>query len=210
MQIVVPDDQLSLAIGRRGQNVRLAAELTGWRIDISSETKVAEERERAGASLSRVEGLTEFQIQTLYNHGFRSAADVANADDALLGSLPGIEKEQITRLKDSARAVVALEKQETNQAHDVAKDDAKTMMVYDALEEKLVSAGQEERLALSSLDLDESVSKQLLDASYLDIGDIYFDEAEHIAEASGLGLEQIQIIRTKAKKALSELSSGAL
>lgn len=51
MQIVVPDDQLSLAIGRRGQNVRLAAQLTGWKIDITSETKVAEEREVAWASL---------------------------------------------------------------------------------------------------------------------------------------------------------------
>jgi transcription termination/antitermination protein NusA len=42
MEIVVPDDQLSLAIGKRGQNVRLAAKLTGWRIDIKSETRVAE------------------------------------------------------------------------------------------------------------------------------------------------------------------------
>ena len=42
MEIVVPDDQLSLAIGRRGQNVRLAAQLSGWKIDITSETKVME------------------------------------------------------------------------------------------------------------------------------------------------------------------------
>jgi len=42
MEIIVADDQLSLAIGKRGQNVRLAAKLTGWRIDIKSETSVAE------------------------------------------------------------------------------------------------------------------------------------------------------------------------
>ena len=42
MEIIVPDDQLSLAIGKRGQNVRLAAKLTGWRIDIKSETRQAE------------------------------------------------------------------------------------------------------------------------------------------------------------------------
>ena len=42
MEIVVPDDQLSLAIGKRGQNVRLAAKLTGWKIDMKSETRVAE------------------------------------------------------------------------------------------------------------------------------------------------------------------------
>ena len=42
IELIVPDDQLSLAIGRRGQNVRLASQLVGWRIDITSETKVAE------------------------------------------------------------------------------------------------------------------------------------------------------------------------
>jgi N utilization substance protein A len=42
MEIIVADDQLSLAIGKRGQNVRLAAKLTGWRIDIKSETRAAE------------------------------------------------------------------------------------------------------------------------------------------------------------------------
>ncbi len=42
MDVIVPDDQLSLAIGRRGQNVRLAVQLTGWRIDIKSETKMRE------------------------------------------------------------------------------------------------------------------------------------------------------------------------
>ena len=53
MEIIVPDDQLSLAIGRRGQNVRLASQLAGWRLDIHSESRINEIRERAWASLSK-------------------------------------------------------------------------------------------------------------------------------------------------------------
>jgi len=59
MEVVVPDDQLSLAIGRAGQNVRLAARLTGWRIDVNSETGVAKEEEAGYASLMRIAGIGE-------------------------------------------------------------------------------------------------------------------------------------------------------
>ena len=55
--VVVPDYQLSLAIGREGQNVRLAARLTGWRLDIASETEAAEARERYLAERSRARPL---------------------------------------------------------------------------------------------------------------------------------------------------------
>ena len=103
MELVVPDDQLSLAIGRHGQNVRLAAQLTGWKLDITSETKVAEEKEVAWASLSRIEGLSEFVVQTLYNHGFRRAQDVVEADDEFLASLPGFSADAVPRVKASAQ-----------------------------------------------------------------------------------------------------------
>src|SRR5204862_3069854 len=58
MQLIVPDDKLSLAIGKKGQNVRLASQLSGWRIDIHSEAKVREMETRARASLGAIEGVT--------------------------------------------------------------------------------------------------------------------------------------------------------
>src|SRR5450755_1136626 len=70
MGIIVPDDQLSLAIGRRGQNVRLAAQLTGWKLDINSESRVREMREFANRSLGVLPGVSEILIETLYAHGF--------------------------------------------------------------------------------------------------------------------------------------------
>ena len=105
MQIVVPDDQLSLAIGRRGQNVRLAAELTGWKLDISSETKIAEEKDTAWESLTQVEGLSDIHIHTLYNYGFRSAED--HFGEGTLLQLPGFNLEMVPAVKESAKAVMA-------------------------------------------------------------------------------------------------------
>src|SRR5438477_638607 len=57
MQLIVPDEKLSLAIGKKGQNVRLASQLTGWRIDIHSEGKVREMETRARASLAAIDGV---------------------------------------------------------------------------------------------------------------------------------------------------------
>ena len=55
MELVVPDEKLSLAIGRKGQNVRLAAQLTGWKLDIISETKFKQMEEEAIAALQQIE-----------------------------------------------------------------------------------------------------------------------------------------------------------
>ena len=57
MELVVPDDKLSLAIGKRGQNVRLASRLTGWRIDIHSESKIKQMESRARAEMAAIEGV---------------------------------------------------------------------------------------------------------------------------------------------------------
>src|SRR5437016_4170193 len=79
MEIIVPDDQLSLAIGRRGQNVRLASQLTGWRLDIISESKIKEIKDRAFKSLGRLKGVNDIHMQTLYNYGIRCAPDTQMA-----------------------------------------------------------------------------------------------------------------------------------
>jgi N utilization substance protein A len=59
MELVVPDEKLSLAIGRKGQNVRLAAQLTGWKLDIISESKFKQMEEEAIFALQQIDGVTE-------------------------------------------------------------------------------------------------------------------------------------------------------
>jgi N utilization substance protein A len=112
MEIIVPDDQLSLAIGRRGQNVRLASQLSGWRLDIHSESRIQEIKQRAWESLGKVKGVNEFLIQTLYNHGIRSAEQLLTADRRFLLEFPGVTDEVLESIRDSARDVAEIERRE--------------------------------------------------------------------------------------------------
>ncbi len=101
MELIVPDDKLSLAIGKKGQNVRLASQLTGWRIDIHSESKVREMEERSRVSMAAIEGVGAEVADTLFKLGWRSAADVANAKPEELAAVAGIGS------ADAAKQVIA-------------------------------------------------------------------------------------------------------
>lgn len=102
MDIVVPDDQLSLAIGKRGQNVRLAVMLTGWKIDIKSETKAQQEAEAAKVAFMEIPGMTDIIAQALINQGMKSVAELAEIPVEALASFPGIGQELGERLRQGA------------------------------------------------------------------------------------------------------------
>src|SRR5215472_15459831 len=117
MELIVPDDKLSLAIGKKGQNVRLASQLTGWRIDIHSESKVREIEEQAKRSMAEIEGSSEDLAQTLFKLGWRSAEEVARAKVEELGGVPGVGGEAgAERLKVAAAKQVEVEKQRRAEA----------------------------------------------------------------------------------------------
>ncbi|PIR25144.1 MAG: transcription termination/antitermination protein NusA [Deltaproteobacteria bacterium CG11_big_fil_rev_8_21_14_0_20_42_23] len=107
MEVVVPDDQLSLAIGRRGQNVRLAAQLTAWNIDVFSETKIEAIAARARKVLSEVLGVDDSTSMVLYSHSFRSFEDIASATDEEFAQVPGIGEENLNKIKVLAKQAVA-------------------------------------------------------------------------------------------------------
>lgn len=106
MELIVPDDQLSLAIGRRGQNVRLAAKLTGWKIDIHSETKIREMNEFAREQLARVTGLTEDHREVLIRYGFRELKDVADAGAEDLIDTLAISEELAEQIIEAADEIL--------------------------------------------------------------------------------------------------------
>ena len=101
MELVVPDPKLSLAIGRRGQNVRLASQLTGWRLDIVSESRFKQIEEEAMAALSRLSADEEVS-RSLYRMGFRSLDEVVEASDGELASVPGVSADEVGSLRDDA------------------------------------------------------------------------------------------------------------
>jgi N utilization substance protein A len=104
MELVVPDDKLSLAIGKKGQNVRLASQLTGWRIDIHSETKVREMEQRARQSLAAIEGVSAELAETLFREGWRSAAEIASAKADELAAFPGVGAQAAAIISAAAKA----------------------------------------------------------------------------------------------------------
>lgn len=79
MEVIVPDNQLSLAIGKKGQNVRLAAKLAGWKIDIVSENALAQKTAQAIFNLTLVAGINESTAQNIFQAGFNSFQEVAGA-----------------------------------------------------------------------------------------------------------------------------------
>jgi len=67
MEVIVPDDQLSLAIGKNGQNVRLAVKLTGWKIDVKSESIAATQEEEGHRALMKIPNMMRQQLKHLFN-----------------------------------------------------------------------------------------------------------------------------------------------
>jgi N utilization substance protein A len=106
MELIVPDDQLSKAIGRRGQNVRLAAQLTGWRIDIFSETRHAEVTDTARSELTRVAGLDDEAVDSIIRHGYRTAQELYDAEAYEIGGILDIEDEDAEKFIEAAGKVL--------------------------------------------------------------------------------------------------------
>ena len=116
MDVIVPDDQLSLAIGRKGQNVRLAVQLTGWRIDIKSESKMREVARWLAEAVSVVEGVGEPEAEVLLQHGITSLEDLAGCQTELLSQLPGIDEAGALAIKARAAELARVKAEEDARA----------------------------------------------------------------------------------------------
>jgi N utilization substance protein A len=107
MELVVPDEKLSLAIGRKGQNVRLASQLTGWKLDIISESKFRAIEEEALAAFTQIEEVSADLARALYRLGFRALEEVAEASVEELASVDGIaDAAAATALKERASSTM--------------------------------------------------------------------------------------------------------
>jgi N utilization substance protein A len=111
IEVVVPDDQLSLAIGRRGQNVRLASQLTGWDIDILTEAEESERRQkefvdRTNIFMSALD-VDEVVGQLLASEGVRSVEELAFVEPAELASIEGFDEDTASEIQTRARTYLA-------------------------------------------------------------------------------------------------------
>ncbi|GAA4521485.1 transcription termination factor NusA [Chelativorans composti] len=114
IEVVVPNDQLSLAIGRRGQNVRLASQITGWDIDILTEEEESQRRQKEFTERSKLfmEALDvdEMVGQVLASEGFTSIEEVAYVEPSEISSIDGFDEDIAAEIQTRAREF--LERQE--------------------------------------------------------------------------------------------------
>ena len=111
IEVVVPDQQLSLAIGRRGQNVRLASQLTGWDIDILTEQEESERRQAEFENRTRmfIDTLNVDEVigQLLASEGFNSVEELAMVDAKEIASIEGLDEDTAAELQNRAQEYLA-------------------------------------------------------------------------------------------------------
>lgn len=107
MEVVVPEEMLSLAIGKRGQNVRLSSKLTGWRVDIIHEKRYARIMEEDQSTLLEIEGVGEASVQLLVEAGYTTARELARATADELIELPGISLKRAEAMISAGQEVAA-------------------------------------------------------------------------------------------------------
>ena len=108
--LIISDEKLSLAIGKRGQNVRLAARLTGWRINLRGETEATEEQKNALRGLTQLPGVGEKLAQTLNEAGFHNVQKIAGTELSVLMKVPGIGKKKAEKIQADAKRAVEEQK----------------------------------------------------------------------------------------------------
>ena len=106
MEVIVNDDQLSLAIGKKGQNVRLASKLTGWKIDISSESEVEKTSKKIIDELVEKLKISEILARVLHDEYLRDAKDIAKLTPEEMNKITSISIEDCKRIIEEAKLIL--------------------------------------------------------------------------------------------------------
>jgi N utilization substance protein A len=185
MELVVPDEKLSLAIGRKGQNVRLAWHLTGWKLDIISESKFKQMEEEAITQLGRIDGITEQVARNMYRMGFRALEEVAEATSEEIGGIQGVGPENAASIREAAEATMEKLRQER-----ITAASSKTEPLTDA-EKLLFVRGVGERTV-----------QLLADAGYRSVDEIMREDEDKLAIKTGLGIKKARALKQGAEQFL--------
>ena len=168
MTAIVEDDQLSLAIGKSGQNARLAAQLTGWKVDIITETRFQElqlEKAATFVPLTEVTGVGKVMLERLEAAGILSANDLVDVSLVRLLDVPGIGESTGEKVQGAAEKVVSvkvqtyreeLEKQRAEEAARIAEEAAR-------IAEEAARIAEEEAAAAAAAAADESGGEPVMD-----------------------------------------------
>lgn len=205
MEITVPDDQLSLAIGKRGQNVRLASQLTGWKIDIQSESKVEKMAEIARETFQKIDNVDEDLANTLTRLGFLTLEDIYRAELSDLQIIPGVNEEMAENLVNQAKELF---ESQSDEEKDKARDPegTKRKQRQQKPQPKKVESDGPELLRLKNVDVE--IMARLQEAGYYTIQDILDSnfEPKEFAEKFDLSMRKTRAILHSAKMRASNLA----
>ncbi|MEZ4295338.1 MAG: transcription termination factor NusA [Polyangiaceae bacterium] len=183
MELVVPDEKLSLAIGRKGQNVRLAAQLTNWKLDIISESKFKQMEEEAILALQQIDGVSEQIAKSMYRLGFRALEEVTEATVEELAAIPGLGGSDVAdRIKAQAEATMERLRQERIRAAATRTE----------------PLTERERLMFIRGVGDRTVGL-LEEAGYKTVEDVLREDEDRLAIRTGLGIKKARAIKQGAK-----------
>ncbi len=215
MEVIVSDDQLSLAIGKRGQNVRLAAQLTGWRLDIKSEARLAQEMVGAKELIASIAGIGIMRAEILVNEGVKTVAEVAEMSPRTLVRLLNLNDEESENVIVSAQELVKQGAHKVQRRPAGGEDDellanaSADPTKQDAASHRGAAASgydnaRVERITLF-MELDgvgEATAHALADAGYGTVGDIVADAVEEVASKSGLSIGIARTVQMAADRFL--------
>ena len=171
MELVVPDEKLSLAIGRKGQNVRLASQLTGWRLDIVSESKFRQMEDEAMTQLAEIDGMEDELAKNLFGLGFRALDEIAEAELAELASIEGVEDEKRAKeLRAAAEGALERLRQER---------------IRRAVEQGGALSDREALLLIPGMGT--RMAQALEDSGYRSVRDVAREDPDRLSIKSGLG-----------------------
>ncbi len=218
MELIVPDDKLSLAIGKKGQNVRLASQLTGWRIDIHAESKVRELEQVERRVLAELPGSSEELSSTLFKLGWRSAQDVAEARIDELKNVPGVGGEAgAQRMKEAALQFINEERRKRGDeplaVHaspvPVEPRPARAAPAAAPVPAAPARPAMPARAAASPLaGLDPELAQRLQEAGYPSLTAMDEEDEERLADAADLSLDEARELKRQVRRLLSQSSRG--
>jgi N utilization substance protein A len=183
MELVVPDEKLSLAIGRKGQNVRLAAQLTGWKLDIISDSKFRQMEDEALVVLKEIDGVDEELAKAIFRLGFRALEEISEAAVEELAQIEGVEtEERAAELKRAADSTTERLRRERIQR---ASSQIEPLTEREKL--RFVPG-----VGLRTLQL-------LEEAGYRTVSDLAREDADRLAIRTGLGIKKARQIQQGAE-----------
>lgn len=183
MELIVPDEQLSLAIGRGGQNVRLAAQLTGWNLDIISESRLNEIMQEARRALVSHGIENETLIDTLFTLGYNRLEHIVRVDPLELAQIPGFGMDNAEKIVAVANEILA-ETRKARSSREMEEQSRSDIKTY--------------------LGLTDHQAKQFCEAGYHSLGMLFMEsDPARLDAKTGIG-------RNKAPDILDDLTTIAL